>query len=339
MKELVILDQDGGVPDDFLALLLVLAMQHIHLLGVVVTPGDSIIAPAINITRKLIDLALPIPEYAAQIPVVQSTARPVNPFPWDWRNMAYSLNDIPVLNLQDWDTFNAPLITNVSAGDWMGQTVLGADANVTLLVTGPLTNVAEMLQTYGDQVANKIEKIVWMGGAINVPGNVDTVAYRGQDGSVEWNAFWDPFANEQVWKSSIPIVLCPLDITNDVPVTRSLIQEFIYKRDNPIADFAATAYSIADTPAFYAWDVLATSYVVKPDMFQLKEINTWVSTEGESQGRIYESEEGRVIKMLSQVDLDEFYLLLKESWTIALPIVNVSDASPRQTNPIHQNFL
>jgi purine nucleosidase len=314
-QELLIFDHDGGVPDDFLGLLLVLAMQHVHLLGVVVTPADTFIEPAINITRKLIDMSLS-PKRAAQIPVIRSRARAVNPFPIEWRKDTYVLNDTPILNLKEWLDFNTPYLENVTGRDWMAQALLEADEPVTLLVTGPLTNVAEVLQLY-PEAEKKIKKVVWMGGALNVSGNVDTYLEPGQDGSMEWNAFWDPEAVRTVWNSSVPIVLCPLDITNTVPVTIDLVRKLADRRDDPIADFAASAYSLVINQPYFAWDVLATSFVGKPDMFTTKEEWTWTIDQGVSQGRIYisQQEPKRKISVLDTVDVNAFYSYVYDSWT------------------------
>ena len=47
----VLLDHDGGV-DDLLSLAMVLAMPHLQLAGVVVTPADCYLGPAVSATRK-----------------------------------------------------------------------------------------------------------------------------------------------------------------------------------------------------------------------------------------------------------------------------------------------
>lgn len=49
----VLLDHDGGV-DDLLSLAMVLAMPHLELAGVVVTPADCYLGPAVSATRKLL---------------------------------------------------------------------------------------------------------------------------------------------------------------------------------------------------------------------------------------------------------------------------------------------
>jgi purine nucleosidase len=83
---------------------------------------------------------------------------------------------------------------------------------VTLMVTGPLTTVATALDMAPD-IESKIKEIVWMGGALNVPGNVEKSLEAGQDGSAEWNVYWDPVSAQRVWQTQIAIVMCPLDLT------------------------------------------------------------------------------------------------------------------------------
>lgn len=80
------------------------------------------------------------------------------------------------------------------------------------MATGPLSNLAYALDKY-PATAAKIARVWWMGGALNVPGNV---YQANSDGSAEWNAFWDPAALGVVWNSSVPLTLVPLDGTNKV---------------------------------------------------------------------------------------------------------------------------
>ena len=53
--KLVLMDHDGGV-DDYLSTALLLTMEHLRVLGIVVTPADCYIEPAVGATRKLLDL-------------------------------------------------------------------------------------------------------------------------------------------------------------------------------------------------------------------------------------------------------------------------------------------
>jgi purine nucleosidase len=54
MKKLVLMDRDGAV-DDFLATMLLMTMEDVEPLGIIVTPADCYIEPAISATRKILD--------------------------------------------------------------------------------------------------------------------------------------------------------------------------------------------------------------------------------------------------------------------------------------------
>jgi len=86
-----------------------------------------------------------------------------------------------------------------------------------ILTLGPLTNLAEAL-TGQPQLAERIESVYAMAGALFVPGNV---AFAGPaDNEVaEWNVYVDPTALQAVIDSGIPVRLVSLDGTNQVPVT------------------------------------------------------------------------------------------------------------------------
>jgi purine nucleosidase len=304
-KELVIHDHDGGI-DDFLSLALLCTMPHVDVYGVVVTPADCYIKPAVSVTRKLLDLL-----GRSDIPVAESTVRGLNPFPRVWRQTAFAVDHFPLLN--DNDTIQTPLV-NETGQKFLARRLSEAPEPVTLLATGPLTTVAEAL-AIDPTIEKKIKRIVWMGGALNVAGNVDPVMEAGHDGSAEWNVYWDPPAAHQIWQTSIPIVLCPLDITNHVPVTSELVLQFGRHRKFPLAEFAALCYGLVmKQGGYYFWDVLTTAFIGRPDLFKVRECETVVIPEGISQGRTKVVPGGRTITALEQVDLEPFYTYILQQW-------------------------
>ena len=48
----------------------------------------------------------------------------------------------------------------------------------------------------------------------------------------------DPISAARIWETQIPLVICPLDITNNVPITPEFIMALSRRRHNPIADLA-----------------------------------------------------------------------------------------------------
>lgn len=184
---------------------------------------------------------------------------------------------------------------------------------VTLLVTGPLTTVAVALHTAPD-IEAKIEEIVWMGGALNVPGNVEKAWEPGQDGSAEWNAYWDAIAADRVWQSRIPITMCPLDITNTVPVTSEFVYRLGRQRQYPISDLVGQCYALVIPQDYYCWDVLATAYLAHPEFYQVREEEVAIVTTGPSQGRTKIEAGARKVKVMESVDKEQFYNYLLEQW-------------------------
>lgn len=303
-KQLVLMDHDGGV-DDYLATMLLLTMEHIELLGIVVTPADCYIQSAVSATRKIMDLM-----GFSHIPVAESTVRGINPFPRLYRRDSLIIDHLPILNQQE--KINTPLLEETGQ-DFMVKVLREAPEPVTLMVTGPLTTVAIALEK-APEIEKKIAKIVWMGGALNVPGNVEKGIEPIQDGSAEWNVYWDAVSAAKVWKTQIEIIMCPLDLTNNVPVTSDLVQKMGKQYNYPISNLAGQCYALVIPQDYYFWDVLATAFLGKPEFYELREWETEVITQGVSQGRTKIVTGGRKIKAMEQVDKDAFYSYILQQW-------------------------
>lgn len=80
---------------------------------------------------------------------------------------------------------------------------LPAGEEVTLVPTGPLTDIALLLRTF-PEVRQRIEQIVLMGGSAS-GGNVTAAA--------EFNIWADPEAAQMVFGFGLPTVMCGLDVT------------------------------------------------------------------------------------------------------------------------------
>jgi purine nucleosidase len=303
-KTTVIIDQDGG-QDDFLSTALLLTMPNVRTLGVVVTPGDCFIDPAVRVTRRLLDLI-----DISGVPVAESTVRGLNPFPREWRKTAFAVENFPVL--AGAGEIRTPLEPEPGQR-FIARALAESREPVTLLVTGPLTTVAEALKI-DPGIEPQIEQIVWMGGALNVPGNVNPAMEPGHDGTAEWNVYWDPPAAHAIWQTEIPIVLCPLDITNHVPVTAELVRKLGGQRQFPLSDLAAHCYALVLYGEYYFWDVLTTAYLGRPDLFTLRDWETEVVPDGPSAGRTKVVPGGRRIRALDTVDVEGFYDYILAAW-------------------------
>ena len=98
----------------------------------------------------------------------------------------------------------------------LSDCIRSAPGEVTLLMLGPLTNLAAVLKREPD-IAGMIGHLVIRGGAISVPGNVTAVA--------EFNIYCDPEAAQTVFRSPITTTLIPLDVTLQVLFTYDLLDK------------------------------------------------------------------------------------------------------------------
>ena len=148
---------------------------------------------------------------------------------------------------------------------------------VTILPTGPLTNIALALSK-APEIKDNIEEIVLMGGGTF--GNWTPTA--------EFNIWADPEAAKKVFDSGIPIVVMGLDITHQALATKEVIDQ-VNKIDNNVAKivgellvfFASTYKEMFDFDGAPVHDVLTVAYCVAPELFKMKDVNITVETKGE----------------------------------------------------------
>lgn len=131
----------------------------------------------------------------------------------------------------------------------------------TVLAIGPLTNLARLLESK-PALASRIERLVIMGGNIDVPGNVTK--------SAEFNFWFDPEAARAVFRSPVKKVLFPLDVCNQAVVLKRHFDEVV-SVDTPVTRLYRESFG-NEYPAFlkkpdangYLWDELAAAYVIDP---------------------------------------------------------------------------
>jgi purine nucleosidase len=242
------------------------------------------------------------------VPVAESTVRGINPFPRLYRRDSLIVDHLPILNQSE----EISTLVLETGQEFMVRVLLEASEPVTLMVTGPLTTVAAALDI-APEMNQKFNKCL-DGGALNVPGNVEKSLEAGQDGSAEWNAYWDPISVQRVWQTQIAIAMCPLDITNNVPVTSELVRQLGKQRHYPLSDLAGQCYALVIPQDYYFWDVLATAYLAHPEFYQLREWETAIVTTGASQGRTKVQPGGRKIQAMDQVDTSKFYAYILQQW-------------------------
>ena len=301
-KKKVYFNHDGGV-DDLASLFLLLNMEKIELAGVSVIPADCYLEPAVSASRKIIDRF----GKATGLNVAASNSRGINPFPKDWRMHAFYVDALPILN--ESNKVSTPM-SELPAHLHLIDTLERSSEPLTLLFTGPLTDLARALET-APHIEQSIEKLVWMGGTFLEVGNVEEPEH---DGTAEWNAFWDPEAVSTVFKTSIKIEMVVLESTNQVPLTNDVRNMWAAKRQEIGVDFIGQCYAmcpplvhVETNSTYYLWDVLTTVSVTPKSFIHSRKVKCRVEVDGVSQGRTVLDETGREVIVVDDVDRDMFF--------------------------------
>lgn len=259
----VILVHDAAI-DEYMSLVLLTTMPNVNLLGSIVVNADCIDSAAMQTQFQILSYI-----GRTDIPVGLSGARGWNPFPWAYRSDCVREGAINCLKAfppnPKWPPF--------PDGDaLLEQLMSDAAGQVTLLVTCPFTPIMTLLQKRPD-LNKKIEQIIWMGGAINVGGNLDptTVPTPPWNNCAEWNAFWDPTSVEWVFRNTTcPIIQFPLDMTNQATIATSFMETLAVqaKAGSRYSELAFESYMLVTYETFYdMWDVVTTCWLTNPGFF------------------------------------------------------------------------
>ncbi|HDZ8882766.1 TPA: pyrimidine-specific ribonucleoside hydrolase RihA [Aeromonas dhakensis] len=213
----VILDCDPG-HDDAIALILALASPELKVLAVTTSAGNQTPDKTLNNALRILTLL-----GRDDIPVAAGAPKPLA------RELiiADSVHgesglDGPKLP----DPAFAPVA--MTALELMASCLRESPEPVTLVPTGPLTNIALLLAAH-PELKQKIARIVLMGGAAGA-GNWAPAA--------EFNIYVDPEAADMVFKSGLPITMCGLDVTHQAQVMDEDIER-VRAITNPVAQCVA----------------------------------------------------------------------------------------------------
>lgn len=181
---------------------------------------------------------------------------------------------------------------------------------VTILAVGPLTNLALAFRLY-PEIVPLVKRIVYMGGAIDVPGNVTPAA--------EFNWWFDPEAARIVLRQPVEHVIVPLDVTNTARFDRA-VYDRVSAATTPVAKIFAAEYAetFAEDRGARAqlWDAVAAAYLLDPSLAtDVREVAVDIDTAfgpdyGRSLGHAKNPPVGtQRAKVVFGIDLDRFFAL------------------------------
>jgi purine nucleosidase len=309
MKEnkLVFMEHDGGI-DDMLSQLLLLTMDHVDIIGINVTPADCFIEPAIESSYKILKFF-----NKTDIPLGRSHLNGVNAFPNEWRARPEVINVLPsMINVEfDVDPYSIP-----DAVDLLIEELSQANRPVTILITGPCSNLVKAIQKEPG-IRKNIEQVIWMGGAFRTRGNVQTYQHNG---TAEWNVYWDPFSSKELFEMELPLLCIPLDVTNHVPVNREFLSRLALQSEYFLSNLAGQfwALTIDTIPSYhyiyYMWDVLATSFISLSQVFTLEQVKATVSDRPPNAGQTLLTPDGYNLQIATGVKREIFYEYILEQF-------------------------
>ena len=188
----------GGAIDDSIAYLLLTTMDNIDFRGVIITNTDCIDSYAMQTQWKIQSFI-----GSPSLPVTLSDSRGWNPFPWFYRNDCIDQYNLDILSKYG---DNAAWPPYPSGESLLRECLSGAIETkrpLTIVNTCPITMLRNVLEE-SPYLEKGIERIIMMGGAIDVPGNLDpnTIPPQIANPNAEWNLFCDPYAFNWILKQA-----------------------------------------------------------------------------------------------------------------------------------------
>ncbi len=307
MSNLVIHDHDGHI-DDLISFILLYLAPSIDLQVVGITSGDSYVDDAF---RASINIATYLE--MENVEIAKSPELPTNPFPESWRKESSLVANLPIFSqishkrpYQDSKCRNSILA--------YADCIKHASSKVTIVTTGPLTNLGLLIEQ-NPKLVDNIKEIIIMGGAINVPGNVEFDNYKNK---AEWNIFANPLAFKTVLNSNVNIKLIPLDVTNLFPLNKDILAK-LEQISNKVkaARLSTKLWSLVSSFEYYYWDTLTSVAAIDASIFKFKTLKIDVVTSGSSCGRTYTSLfGGRNVEVALDVDKNAFEKILVETLSL-----------------------
>ena len=270
VRRQVIIDCDPG-QDDAVALFLAMsAPDELEVLGVTTVAGNVPLELTQRNARMMCDIA-----GRTDMPVYAGCTKPMqlNAITAEYIHGNTGIDGVDVFDPK------TPL-QDVHAVDYIIDTLRNAaKGTVTLIPTGPMTNIATAIQR-DPAILDAVDRIVSMGGAMREGGN--------RSPSAEFNILVDPHAADIVYNCGRPVTAMGLDVTHQVLSTRERVAR-IRDVGNDVAEATAGMLSFFhryDTKKYGSegaplHDPCTVAWLLQPDLFETRLCNLSVETSSE----------------------------------------------------------
>lgn len=292
MSEKIILSTDPGI-DDAMAIIFLSKLDYLKVIWT--TMGNNSLENCTNNALKILELV-----GRKDVPIIKGAAHALSQRKGFYTHFhgRHGLGNInlplPKHSEFSWETI-----------DYIISAIDDNPREMTFLSIGPLTNLANLLQIAPVNTINQIKKIIVMGGALTVSGNVTPYA--------EYNIYCDPHAAKVVFNSGLPITLVGLDVTHEAILTEAHIKQLEAEK-TPLTDFVvgiARFYSkmYRNIDGCPIHDPLAAAVAVDPTIVKTKLLNLDVIVENSNKfGQVFnlESTKSPSISVCLEVNSEKF---------------------------------
>jgi parallel beta-helix repeat protein len=226
-----------------------------------------------------------------------------------------------------------------SASELLADEIENSDGRLTLIPTGPLTNVARAIEKLNEgnswRAAALIDRAYIEGGAFD--GSAGLEGVPGFDGTQTFNIWGDPAAAQSVFRALRPgaLYLISHDATDFVPVRLNYVAQIAADAQTPAARYVATLMNhpllvgaVQAGLAVFWWDPLAALSATNNHLVQYRWKRVDVIQDGISSGRTVESPTGTWIRVGISADTALFESTL-------LNVLNGADSDRQSQEPQH----
>jgi purine nucleosidase len=269
-RKKILIDCDPGQDDAVMLLLAFGARDVLDIAGITTVAGNVPLAKTQRNARIICELA-----GVSDVPVFAGCERPM------MRRLVTAEHVHGREGIDGTDIYDPALpLQSTHAVDFIVDTLMKAeDESVTLVPTGPLTNIG-MAIVREPRILSRIKEIVLMGGALREGGNTTP--------SAEFNIYVDPHAADIVFHCGRPIVVMPLDVTHQVMTTsrRTAAIGKLGNKTGTAVQAMLEFYNRYDEEKYGTdggplHDPCTIAYLLEPDLFSGKEINVAIETQSE----------------------------------------------------------
>jgi purine nucleosidase len=315
MPRKIILDCDPG-HDDAMAILLAHGNPEIELLAITTVAGNQTLDKTSLNARRVCTVA------GIHVPVAAGCDRPLTR---ELKTAAYIHGESGL----DGPAFGEPTVPldPRHAVDVIIELLMSSSGDITLVPTGPLTNIA-MAVRKEPRIVPKVQEVILMGGAYT-RGNTTPAA--------EFNIYVDPEAAAIVFTASWPLTMVGLDLTHQALATPAVLQR-LGALGTPVANIAVQLMEFFretyrrnagfDSPPVH--DPCAVARVIDAHVMQCVDAYVAIETRGEfTSGMTVTDFSGRLgqknARVATKLDVDRFWDLMVDAiGRIGAPVVRAS---------------